>query len=329
MIDTWRRKFITLLGGAAVWPLAAGAQQTAMPVVGFLHGETPELAARRLTAFRQSLGRTGYTEGRNVAIDYRWAEGRYQRFPDLAADLVARQVTVLVAVGGSNGPLAAKAATSTIPIVFITGDDPVKQGLVTSINRPGGNATGVNIFISEMEGKRLGLLRQLIPSTESIGVLMNPAYSVFAAQYREVQEAARSIGQPIRILKAVNDEEIDLAFATFAEAKTRAVLVVTEPFFNSRRGKIVTLAARHAIPAMYGLREYAVAGGLISYGTSITEAYSQVGVYTGRILKGEKPGDLPVVQSTKFELVINLKTASALGLTVPETLLSIADEVIE
>jgi putative ABC transport system substrate-binding protein len=324
-----RREFLGALGVAAVArPLAAPAQH-AMPVIGLLHGESPELAARRLTAFHQGLGQIGFTEGRNVAIEYRWAEGRYDRLPGLAAELVARQVAVLVAVGGSNGPLVAKATTSTIPIVFITGDDPVKQGLVTSINRPGGNATGINIFISEMEGKRLGLLRQLLPSAQPIGVLLNPAYSVFAAQHREVQEAARSLGQPISILTASNEEEIRLAFETLAQAKTRALLVISEPFFSSRREQIVTLAARHSIPTMYGLREYAVAGGLMSYGTSISEAYRQVGFYTGCILKGEKAGDLPVVQSTKFELVINLKTAKALGLDVSPTLLALADEVIE
>jgi putative ABC transport system substrate-binding protein len=323
-----RRTFIALLGSAAAWPLAARAE-TATPVIGLLHGESPALAARRLTAFHRGLGETGYTEGRNVAIEYRWAQGSYARLPDLAAELVARQVGVLVAVGGSNGPLAAKAATATIPIVFITGDDPVKQGLVTSINRPGGNATGINIFISEMEGKRLGLLRQLVQSAQPIGVLLNPAYSVFAAQRREVEEAARSLGQPISIVLASNEEEIALAFETLLQANTRALLVVSEPFFSSRRDKIVALAARHGIPTMYGLREYAVAGGLISYGTDISEAYRHVGLYTGRILKGEKASDLPVVQSTKFELVINLRTAKALGLEIPSTLMALANEVIE
>ena len=236
---------------------------------------------------------------------------------------------MIAAVGGSSSALAAKAATSTIPIVFITGDDPVKQGLVSSLNRPGGNATGINIFISEMEGKRLGLLRDLVPGVETIGVLLNPAYSAFDLQHNEVQKAAHAVGQQIRPLTASNEGEIHAAFRSLSETRVGALLVVAEPFFNSRREQLITLAAHYDIPALYGVREYAVAGGLMSYGTSLVEAYRQVGVYSGRILRGEKPGDLPVVQAVKFELVVNLKTAKALGLTFPPGLLALADEAIE
>jgi len=287
------------------------------------------LAALRMDAMRRGLEELGFIERTNLKIEYRWAEGRYDRLPEMAAELVSRQVAVLIAVGGSNGPLVAKAATSTIPIVFITGDDPVKQGLVASLNRPGGNATGVNIFISEMEGKRLSLLRDLFPSVETFGVLLNPAYSVYEVQLSQVKQAAAALGLQLLIARASNEQDLQLAFATFAEARTRAALVISEPFFSSRRDKIVSLAAQHAIPILYGLREYTVAGGLMSYGTNIGEAYRQVGVYAGRILKGDKPSDLPVVQSTKFELVINLRTANALRLDIPAKLLTLADEIIE
>jgi putative ABC transport system substrate-binding protein len=325
-----RRELITLLGSAAlVWPARLRAQQRGTPVIGVLHGESPQLAARRVEAMRRGLGEIGYFEGKNLAIEYSWAEGRYDRLAEMAADLVARQVAVLIAVGGSNGPLAAKRATSTIPIVFITGADPVKQGLVASLNHPGGNATGVNIFVSEMEGKRLGLLRDLVPSAGTIGVLLNPAYSAFATQLREVEQAAAALGQPIHIVRASNDEDLVHGFGTFAETKTPAVLVISEPFFSSRREKIIALASQYTIPTLYGLREYVVAGGLLSYGTSITEAYRQVGLYAGRILKGDKVSDLPVVQSTKFELVINLRTAKRLGLEIPAKVLALADEVID
>jgi putative ABC transport system substrate-binding protein len=306
-----RREFITLLGGAAAWPLAANAQQAAMPVIGFLSARSRGEAAYSAAAFHRGLKDAGYVEGQNVTVEYRWGDGQYERVPALAADLVQRQVAVIAAIGGSNAALAAKAATSTIPIVFITGDDPVKQGLVTSLNRPGGNATGINIFISEMEGKRLGLLRELVPGVRSIGVLLNPAYSAFDAQLNELRKAAHAVGQQIRPLTASNDQELHAAFASLVEAREGALLVVAEPFFNSRREQIVALAAQYAIPALYGVREYAAAGGLMSYGTSLVEAYRQVGSYTGRILKGD------------------LTTAKALGLTVPATLLATADEVIE
>jgi putative ABC transport system substrate-binding protein len=260
---------------------------------------------------------------------YRWADGGYERVPSLAADLVGQEVSVIVAVGGTSSGLAAKAATSTIPIVFITGDDPVKLGLVTNINRPGGNATGINIFVSEMEAKRLGLLRDLVPDADTIGVLLNPSYPAFDLQLKEVQAGAGPLGRRIHIVKASNEQQIYAAFAELREHRAGGMLVVAEPLFNSRRELLVVLAASHKIPGIYGVREYALAGGLASYGTSLVDAYRQVGIYTGRILKGENPAALPVLQATKFELVINLRTAKALGLTVPPSLLARADEVIE
>jgi putative tryptophan/tyrosine transport system substrate-binding protein len=323
-----RRAFITGLGAAA-WPLSARAQQTARPVVGFLSGRSAHEAANTVAAFQQGLQKLGYVDGQNVTVEFRWGDGRYDHMPGLVADLVQRQVAIIAAVGGSSSALAAKAATSNIPIVFITGDDPVKQGLVASLNRPGGNATGINIFVSEIEGKRLGLLRELTPATRVIGVLLNPAYPAYPVQLREVQQAAIIIGQDIRVVTASDEREMHRAFAALAAAGVGAVLVVAEPFFNSQREQLCSLAARLGIPAIYGLRDYAVAGGLMSYGTSLAEAYRQVGAYTGRILKGDKPAELPVVQSTFFELVINLKTAKALGIEVPPTLLARADEVIE
>jgi len=324
-----RRQFICLLGGAAAWPLASQAQQPTMPVIGFLSGRSAGEAGYSVAAFHRGLEQTGYIEGRNVAVDYRWGEGRYDRIPALADDLVKRQVAVIVAIGGSNAALAAKAATSIIPIVFITGDDPVSQGLVTSLNRPGGNATGINIFASEMEGKRIGLLRDLVPNNESIAVLLNPAYSAFNLQRDEVRTAANLVRQQILLLTASDDRELHASFTALVGARVGALLVVAEPFFNSRREQLVALAARHAIPTLYGVREYTVAGGLMSYGTSLVEAYRQVGIYTGRILQGDKPGELPVVQSVKFEFVVNLKTAKTLGLTFPPGMIALADEVIE
>jgi putative ABC transport system substrate-binding protein len=324
-----RRDFIMLLGNAAMWPLVARAQQQKMPVVGFLSARAPGEATYAVAAFHQGLKEMGYFEGQNVAIEYRWAEGQYDRLPALAADLVRRQVAVIVATGGATSSRAAKAATSTIPIIFSSGGDPVKLGLVASLNRPGGNATGASFFLSEREAKRLGLLRELIPTAALVAVLLNPNNANFATQLDDIQEAARILGQQIHIVNASSEGDIHAAFATFARLRAAALLVGADPFFNGQREQIVTLAAHYAIPAIYELREFALAGGLISYGTSLLEAYRQIGLYTGRILKGDKPADLPVVQSTKFELVINLKTAKALGLDVPPMLLARADEVIE
>jgi putative tryptophan/tyrosine transport system substrate-binding protein len=325
-----RREFITLLGGATVaWPLAARAQQSAMPVIGFLASTSPTAWAPYLTAFKQGLREAGYIEGQNVTIEYRWAEGDYARLPALAADLVRRHVAVLVAVGGSSSAKAAKAASSTIPIVFTTGGDPVGLGLVASLNRPGGNVTGVALLISEMESKRFGLLRDMVPTATLVAVLLNSRSPVSTTELNDVQEAARAVGQQIHILNASSEQELDAAFASLAKLGAGALLVGSDPFFNSRRSYLVSLAARARVPAIYELREYVVAGGLMSYGTSLVNGYRQVGLYTGRILKGEKPQDLPVVQSTKFEFVINLKTAKALGLEVPLRLQELADEVIE
>jgi putative tryptophan/tyrosine transport system substrate-binding protein len=324
-----RREFITLLGGAAAWPLAARAQQAAMPVIGFLASTSPTAWAPYLTAFKQGLREAGYIEGQNVTIEYRWAEGDYARLPALAADLVRRHVAVLVAVGGSSSAKAAKAASSTIPIVFTTGGDPVGLGLVASLNRPGGNVTGVALLVAEMESKRFGLLRDMVPTATLVAVLLNSRSPVSTTELNDVQEAARAVGQQIHILNASSEQELDAAFASLAKLGVGALLVGSDPFFNSRRSYLVSLAARARVPAIYELREYVVAGGLMSYGTSLVNGYRQVGLYTGRILKGEKPQDLPVVQSTKFEFVINLKTAKALGLEVPLRLQELADEVIE
>jgi putative tryptophan/tyrosine transport system substrate-binding protein len=322
-----RREFITLLGGAAAWPLAARAQQTAMPVVGFLSIPSA-VGAAFLASFRKGLSEAGFVEGRNVAIEYSFAGGDVSRLPALAAELVSRRVTVLFVVS-SAAALAAKAATSTIPIVFAAGVDPVKSGLVASLNRPGGNTTGVSFLASELEPKRLGLLHELVPKVDLIAVLLNPNGLAFENQSREIDAAARALGLKLHIERASNERNIDAAFAAFAQKRAGALLVGGDPYYESRRDLVVALALQYRLPSIYWLRELAEAGGLMSYGTSLTDSFRQGGDYVGRILKGEKPADLPVVQSTKFELVINLKTAKTLNLTFPPGLLAIADDVIE
>ena len=323
-----RREFITLLDGAvAAWPLAARAQQPAMPVIGLLDQRSPDALADRLRGFRQGLKDAGFVEGQNAAIEYRWAENQLDRLPELAADLVRRQVAVIVAPAGLAPALAAKAATKTIPIVFVIADDPVRLGLVASLARPGGNLTGINFLSGELTAKRLELLRELMPSATRVAVLVNPANA--ENPEREVETAARSIGLQIQTLNASTIREINAAFATFVRERPDAVFVGLDPFFNSRRIQLVQLAARYAIPASYPARDFAEAGGLMSYGADIADAWRQAGSYAGRILKGAKAADLPVVQSSKFELVFNVQTAKALGLDVPPLLQHRADEVIE
>jgi putative tryptophan/tyrosine transport system substrate-binding protein len=322
-----RREFITLLGGGAAWPLAARAQQPALPVIGLLGGTDVE--DPQLSAIRQGLNEAGYSEGRNVAIEYRWAEGHYERLPAFAADLARRQVAVIVAIQGTAPALAAKAATATIPIVFSTGGDPVKLGLVSSLNRPGGNVTGVSFLVNALGAKRLELLRTLVPTATVIGFLVNPANPNAEPEIKDMQEAARTLGLQIHIRNASSEQDIDAALSAFVEQRVNALITAADAFFLSRRDQLTRLAARYAIPAIYHVREIAAAGGLMSYGTSIADAYRLAGLYAGRILKGEKPAELPVMQSAKFEMVVNLKTAKALGLDVPLSLQLAADEVIE
>jgi putative ABC transport system substrate-binding protein len=324
-----RREVVTILGGIAAWPLAARGQQRTMPVVGFLQSASQGGTAHMLAAFHSGLREVGYIEGQNVGIIYRYADGQYDRLPVLAAELVRSQVAVLAATGGDAAVLAARAATATIPIVIITGSDPVALGYVASLNRPGGNVTGVVLLSSNLGAKRVGLLRQFVPKADAFGVLVNPTYPVSAAQLAEVQAAAATINVRLITASASADRDFDPAFAALLQQGAGALLVSADPFFNSRRDQIVALAARYAVPAIYEWREYAVAGGLLSYGTSLTEAYRLAGVYAGRVLRGEKPAELPVMQTTKFELVINLKTAKTLGLAVPDGLVLAADEVIE
>jgi putative tryptophan/tyrosine transport system substrate-binding protein len=326
-----RREFITLLGGgaAAGWPVAAHAQQPAMPVIGFLHSGSPEPNVNRLAAFRKGLGEAGYVEGQNVAIEFQWAAGQDDRLPDLAADLIRRRVAVIATPGSTPAALAAKAATTTIPIIFAIAADPVAMGLVASLNRPGENATGVSFQSVELVPKVFGMLRELAPGANRFVALVNPNSPVTDAVVKELQASASALGLPIEILRAGTGREIDAAFANLVQKPGSALLSSPDAFFTTRRAQIVTLAARHALPAIYYAREFAEIGGLMSYGPNIVDAFRLTGIYVGRVLKGEKPADIPVMRPTKFELVVNLNTARALGIAIPNTLLAVADEVIE
>jgi putative tryptophan/tyrosine transport system substrate-binding protein len=324
-----RREFIAAVGGTAVWPLAARAQQPTSPVIGYLSARSPDDGAHLMVAFRRGLSENGYVEGQNVTVEYRWALGQYDRLPAMAAELVRRPVAVIVSTGGESAALAAKAATSTIPIAFIIGGDPVKLGLAASYNRPGGNTTGISILTATLEPKRLGLLHELVPQATTLGVLLDPNFALYEDQLHDVQEAARPLGLQMQVLRATTDTEIDAAFETVTQQRIAVLSVAAGPYFDTRRDKLVALAARHAVPTMYHFREFAGAGGLMSYGASGADAYRLVGLYTGKILKGTKPGDLPVQAPTKFELVINLKTAQTLGLAIPDKVRDLADEVIE
>jgi putative tryptophan/tyrosine transport system substrate-binding protein len=325
-----RREFIWLFGGAAVlWPLAVYAQQRPMPVIGFLNVASPGPLRQQIAAFREGLKESGYVEGQNVAVEYRWAEGQYERLPELAADLVRQQVSVIFVGGGAPAELAVKAATTTIPIVFSTGGDPVRSGLVASLNQPSGNITGVYHFATGLEAKRLGLLHEMLPKATPIAVLINPNYADAENQLRDVQEAAARLGVQLVVVRANAESDFNAAFSTVVQQRSGALLVCASPFFNNKREQLVVLAARHALPTIYEWRDFAAAGGLMSYGTSLADAYRQAGVYAGLILKGAKPADLPIVQATRFEFVINLSTAKALGIEVPPTLSARADEVIE
>ena len=325
-----RREFmITLLGGAAARPCVARAQQAALPVIGWISSRSPGESDYLVAAFRKGLKETGYTESQNVSLEFRWAEGHYDRLSAYAVEFARRPVTIIVTTGGDPAAQAAKAATSTIPIVFVSGSDPVKVGLVSSLNRPGSNVTGIHLLLLGLGAKRLGLLHELIPMANPIGVLVNPNFADAQTQLSDVEHAAQSLGLILVVKNARTELEIDTAFAAFAQQKTGALLVVSDPFYASRRGQLAALALRHAMPAMFELREYAAAGGLMSYGPSLADGYRLGGVYAGEILQGAKPANLPVMQPSKFDLVINLTTAKALGLTIPDKLLALADEVID
>lgn len=324
-----RREFITLLGAAAALPLVANAQSPPMPVIGYLSARSPEDTANLLAAFRSGLAQSGFVEGQNVAIEYRWARGQYDRLPAMAAELVGRPVSLLTTTGGEPAVFAASAATSTIPIVFTIGGDPVKEGLVASFSRPGGNATGITLLTDLLELKRFGLLRELVPPKSTIAVLYNPKFSAAAQMLSDVQVAANATDMKIEVLQASTDGELDAAFKAISPGHFAALATIADPFFDTRRERITALAARCAVPAMYHAREYVVAGGLMSYGTDFSEAYRQTGIYAGLILRGAKPAELPIMQATKFLMVINMKTAKALGIKISGNLLSLADEVIE
>jgi putative ABC transport system substrate-binding protein len=325
-----RRNFIALLGSATIsWPLVARGQQPMAPVIGFLHATSIAGAAAQVDGYRKGLSESGYAEGQNLLVEYRWAEGKYDRLPALAAELVERHVAVLVAGGGNAPAQAAKAATANIPIVFISGSDPVRAGLVDGLSRPGGNVTGVSMILSALMAKSLDLVHQLVPKATAIGALVNPHYSDASVQVRELLEAARAIKLQVQVVNASTEHDVETAFATVVQQGVAALLVANDPFLNDLRDQIVGLAARHALPAIYSTRDFVMSGGLMSYGPSLSDAYRQAGIYTARILKGAKPSDLPVVQPTKFDLIVNLKTAKALGFEIPPTLLALADEVIE
>jgi putative ABC transport system substrate-binding protein len=324
-----RREFVSLFGGAAFAPHGALAQQPSVPVLGFLSARGPDDSAHLTEAFRRGLAESGFVEGRNVAIEYRWARGEYDRLPALAAGLVHLPVTVLAAVGGEPAARAAKAATATIPVVAAFSTDPVKSGLIASLSRPGGNMTGVSNLVTAMEQKRVGLLRELVPSAAVFGALLNPDFPTAEDQIKDIRAAAQTIGLELHIMRASDERELEAAFEAVRRQHIAALLVAADPFFNTRRAELAALAARYGVPAIYSFRDYATAGGLMSYGIDLPDVYRQNGVYAGRVLKGEKPADLPVLQPTKFEFVINLKTAKALGIKFSDNLLSLADEVIE
>jgi len=325
-----RREFIRLLAGAGVaWPIASQAQQPAGPVIGYLSGRSPEDTVDELAAFQKGLSEGGFVSGGNVTIEYRWARGDYSRLAVLAAELVQRRVTVVAATGGQNSARAAMQATETIPVVFALGADPVELGLVQSLNRPGGNATGTTILLGDMDQKRFGILQRTIPGIVRFGALVNPNYPPSADQIRDLEKAATDLGRQVFVAKASNDAELDAAFAALLHEQVGALLVASDPYFDTRRSRIIAFVAQNRLPAIYQFRAYAVEGGLISYGPSITDAYRQVGLYVARVLKGERPADLPILRPTKFDFVVNLKTAKSLGLTIPPTLVAQADEVIE